>query len=131
VGSQSIGSVTHSSCSQRRLQNPDTVSLAASAWSVSEAIVDGDLSEESDGDGKEDDDEQGEDSDDEDNEDNTDGAMEPVGRTRPISLRNSRIVVPCWRKMFLLSPFVFLWYVARAPGESQRKIGLLVPILMT
>ena len=56
MGSQSVGSVTCSTCSQQRLQNPDTVSLAASAWSVSKAIVDGDLSEESDNDDKEDDD---------------------------------------------------------------------------
>ncbi len=69
-------------------------------------------------------------SDDEDDEDDADGAMEPEGEDRANRFEVSWIV-PCWRMMFLLSPLVFLGYMARVPGESQRKIGLLVPILTT
>ncbi len=47
AGNQSLGSVSRSTRRQQRLQNVDTASLAASARTVSEAIVNGDLSEKS------------------------------------------------------------------------------------
>ena len=81
AGNQSFGSVSRSTRRQQRLQNLDTASLAASAWTVSEAIVNGDLSEKSnedyDNSEEEKDGDQGEDSNDEDNE--ADGTNETEG----------------------------------------------------
>ena len=114
------------------MQNADTASLAASAWTVSEAIADGDLSEKSNEDyddcEEENDGDEGEDSDYEDNE--ADDTNKPEGEDQANwfeGLVDSSLL----EDDVLLSRVMFFGFVARVLGETQRWVGLLVSILTT